>query len=267
MKKVKKLTNKLTFTHIIIATLVITGALFFLSISNFGTKWTTVTLKISPEEWWWNTRNPQYWLADTYKIGTSAYNSWGTKEAEIVNLEILEERDTLKSAFLTLRLLTKRNNRQHLIMFRNKPLSVGSYLVVDSEDVIISGIVTSVNKKGAKLVDKIIEIKSLGEYSWVADSVNTGDIGTNSKLEPIVEILSKKVEPAKNTIVLDENIPIYLRNNPNLVDITLVIKIKVKEEAGLFIYREGQVIKIDEKLYLQFPHINLKGARVTKILE
>ena len=267
MKKVKNLKNKLSFAHIIIATLIITGALFLLSISNLGTEWTTVTLKISPEEWWWNAKNPQYWLTDTYKIGASAYNSWGTKEAEITDLEILEDRSTLKSAILTLRLLTKRNNKQHLIMFRNKPLSVGGYLVIDSEDFIISGIVTSVNKKRSKLVEKIVEIKILGEYRWVADSINVGDIGTNSKLEPIVEILSKKVEPAKNTIVLENDIPIYLRNNPNLADITLTIKIMVKEEGGLLIYREGQVIKIDEKLYLQFPHINLKGARVTKIIE
>ncbi len=267
MKKVKKLKNKLSFTHIIIATLFIAGALFLLSISNRGTEWTTVTLKISPEEWWWNTQQPEYWLADTYKIGASAYNSWGTKEAEIIDLEVLEDRGTLKSALLTLRLLTKRNNKQHLIMFRNKPLSVGSYLVINSEDVIISGLVTSVNKKRSKLQEKIIEITITGEDLWVADSINIGDVGTNSKLEPIVEILSKKVETASNTLLLENNVPIYLRNNPNLVDITLTIKIMVNEEDGLLIYREGQVIKVDEKLYLQFPHINLADVRVTKIIK
>ena len=115
--------------------------------------------------------------------------------------------------------------------------------------------------------EKIITTRWYNVFPWQADAIHVGDVMKDGSGNVVAEVLRKDASIAEKTIVTENNQLTYgtltkqvgqlilLRSDPLRRDVTLEVKIKVRNIENQTYFGVVQNIKVGETLFLSLPDI------------
>lgn len=279
MEKIRKVINlakKLSIFDWLTLVIVIIGIVFVSFFIFKQEKWVRVEVKISPEQWWMESRYPPYWLVDYIKKGAKQYDSLGKNIAEVTGVKTYEWKDNRKIVYLTLNLKVEVNKRQKKISFNHKPLEIGQSIDLSFEMLGIQGLVTFIEGVSDLRIweEKIVEARAtqwsdifpetMGILPWRADAINVGDQMKDSQGKVVAEVLAKNVKPAEKITTTSDGRTL-LSYDPLKKDVFLTLKIKTFKQEDISYYLDDFKVKIGQSILLALPNIDIM-PEITKII-
>lgn len=211
---------------------------------------------LNPNEQWIdvavNSNGVPFFQANSLKIGDIEQSSSGKKIAEITNIQIYNallatgSKAAQNDVFLNAKILVHVNSRTGEYEYKNKIIKVGAQIDFSFSSAQISGKVYALgNKKNEEKIDKILTLKMYSQWPWYADTLQIGESETDGTGQKIAELVSKEVVPAQITTTTSGG-ETRLGTDPQKVDLTLKIKIKIRKIGEDLIYkRDNKIIKGD----------------------
>lgn len=236
------------------------------------TKWVKVGVRISNEDWWWDSNNPEYWLVENLKKGDIARNSFGEEVAKIVNVESFEGgAGGRRLVFLELEVNAKFDPKLGLYLYNSSPLEVGNGLDLTFGDNRVKGIITHL---GDDDESNYLESEIVLQYKRIPKEivdklVNSEANVTDSSGKVVAEMIDLKVEPnyynefsdirGKNIRVSDDD----FRN------LKMVVRLRVNKSGDKYYFIDGTSITIGNEIWLLFTDFFLEDGEIIdyKILE
>lgn len=268
MKKMKKLFKRLTVFDWLIIFVLLAGFVFLSSFVFKEEKWLKVEVKVGPEQWWWDSKPSPYWLADSIKAGDAQFDGLGRKIAEVLETEIYEWGGTRKDVYLSLDLKVGYDKKRKIYRFNQQTVGIGKPLSLGMGRIGFQGLVVSAEgmKADKKETVKIVEAELMSVYPWIAEAITIGTQMKDNQGKLKAEVLDKRVELADITVTTDRG-EVLARKDPLKRDVLLTLKLVVEESFGLYYFREGQVVKIGNLLWIKFPQVDVNEASITKVLD
>lgn len=267
----KDFLRKLTVFDWLVVFVVLATLAFFSSYLFRVERWVEVEVLVSPEKWWWQAESPPFWLAESIEIGDNELDAFGRKVAEVADYRIYEKGGSTKDVYLKLNLKIGIDKRKKKLVFKNRPLEVGSPIELNLSNTLINGMVTYVQglPDKRKTVEKKIKAKWMDIFPSQAEIVTIGSKMQDGQGRAIAEILDKKVSYAEKTILETESGDrLYVTaTDPLRRDVVLTIWLLTKEQGGILYFTDNQKIKVGERIWIYFPEIDIQGALITEILE
>lgn len=269
--------KRLTIFDWFVILVVLFGLVFLILFILKEERWVKVEVKISPKEWWRDSKGPPYWLGNLIREGDKQYDLLGRKTAEILEVKNYEWKMDRNFIYLTLNLKAEVDKRRKKLKFDHQPLEVGGQIDLQLGNIGMPGLVTYIEGMLDTRIweEKIVETRvldyidifpeTLGVQPWKAEAINVGDQMKNTHGQVVAEILDKKIKPAeKITTTADGRI--ILGQDPIKKDVALVIKIKTFKQEGVDYFLDDIKIKIGESLFLSLPKVDIYPT-ITEILQ
>jgi len=236
----------------------------------------TADLFISGGEWWWVTADPPYWLSNPVVQGASEYDLSGKKIVEVLQVEKFDQQ-ARKTMLIRARLLVTKNFRTHKLRFKQIPLEIGSTIVISPGNVGMYANVIGIEgiQDISPQEEKTITTRWYNVFPWQADAIHVGDVMRDGSGNVVAEVLRKETTIAEKTVVTENNQLIYgtstkqvgqlilLRSDPLRRDVTLEVKIKVRNLENQTYFGVVQNIKVGETLFLSLPDIFINPTIVS----
>lgn len=207
------------------------------------------------------------WVLKSLKQGDKEYDILGKEIArveKIENLKSSERGDVFNNTIiLTVQIVGKKSNNGKEIRFKNKLVKVGSQIELYLSNTQINGTITELNPQKNKNKEKIVALMLYDQYPWLGEALKS--VMENQKKNTIYDeqITDLDVEPALKSFS-DNFGQLQKTRDPVKVDISLKIKLIVKEENNEYIYNETQLLLIGNKLAVEIGKTNILGE-ITKI--
>jgi len=237
MKKFLRFWPRLTVFDWLVV-LVVVFSLVFLGLFIFKKeKWVRVEVKIAPEQWWWEGKEPPYWLVDRIKKGDEQYDSLGRKIAEVLDTKVYEFAGGRKMAWVTLNLKAEVDNRRKKLNFNHRPLEIGKPVDLEIGKVGVEGLVSFIEGAEDKRLweEKIVEARvtlstnvfpeTLGIFPWRAEAIKVGDEMKDIQGRVVAKVLEKRVAPAEKIVTTADG-RVFVSQDPIKKDVILVVRLK-----------------------------------------
>lgn len=222
-------------------------------------QYVTVELYASGGEWWFDNPEPPYWLTDPIKKGEVEYDPQGGKLVEILDTQKFEVGQR-KMLWIKAKLKVVENKHAKQFRFRREPLQIGSVIYIAPSNIKVYCNVLSVEGTGAKMTETehIVTLKEYEIFPWHADAIHVGDKMKDDEGKTIAEIIDKKTVDAE-MLTTDSQGNTHVRSNPLRKDLTLKLRLKTINSAGIDYFSYFQPIKIGFYLWIPFEKVNVSG--------
>lgn len=257
--------------YTVLVAVIILGAAGYSFLFPYYT-YTSVTLQVADKEFLWNDRgSPTAQTLVPITVGLKEKDGAGRTVAEITRVVSFDRPSeqvypsTKKTAYVTVNLRAAYNKATGQFHYRGIDMGVGDWVSVRVGNVTVSGIVVSVGEQTrlGKPVTVILEAKlakdevvlplspnqPLGVEGYIADSIQVGDTVKDSDGTILAEVLDKRVAPA---------------GPPGRFEMFLRVKLVAQQIGKDLIYLDLAPIKVNARLPLLFPHINIQ-PQITQI--
>ena len=259
LKRISRLKKRIGAFEVLIGFLILLGLglvmLQFRSKENWVKAEVRVVITSGRVSYWGE--SPPYWLSETFKAGNKEYDSQGKLIAEVLKVKKLELGGESKDAYLILNLKVSKNRKTGKLEFKHRPLEIGAPVELHLSNSYVSGLVTFVEGIEDERVQKEIVINAIwmNVFPCQAEAITVGGKMKDETGEAVAEILDKKVE-LHTTVVTTDRGDLLVRKHPLKRDISLRIKLKVKEQGGLLYFHEHKKVKIGEVVSIYLPEID-----------
>lgn len=246
----------------------------FISLSILGIrvvlqadKFVTVEIIASGGDWWQTFPQTPHWLADAVTPGAVEYSVGGKKLAEVLETKKYQE-DINKILWAKVRLLVTPDKTRGGWRFQQMPLTIGSTLSINPNNVKLTGSVIAIEGVGrsGEYKNLLVTVKLYDRFPWYADAIKVGLQTVDDQGNSTVRVLEKKVDLAETSAYTSDG-RVLSRLNPLKRDITLNLKIQAVEREELLYYNQIQSVKIGNRLWIQTPRLNLSEAYILDIRE
>lgn len=258
---------------------VVLAVVFLVAKQIFQQKtWVTAEIKITPEQWWFDSAPPPKWLALSIQKGDREISWNGATMAEVTDVRQYDTGYDRTFSYLTVRLLSEYDKKAQKFLYKNSYLDIGSAVELTLSKTRVQGLITDIPgaHDAREKVTKIVTLKLYDRYPWYAEAIAVGNaIEVNGVT--IAEVIDKEVQISEMTSLSNNTTgqidyqptkeSVYiLRQNPNKRDITIKMKMLLTKDAdGSLIYRDDQRILIGNQLFIALPNINLQYATVVSV--
>ncbi len=238
-------------------------------------QWVTVTVKLSPENIFWEEARTPLWLAAQLKPGLVGYDNLGRKQ--IILKKVISWADGKRAqVYLQLEFRAVYNSHSHLYRFSGQPLVIGGNLQANLAGIRIQGLIVGISGFSDWRQRQLLEVKARLSYTnnafpnvagvmpWVAESIHQGDKVYNWQGQVVAEVISKKVFPAKR-VVTTSNGRVFLRPDPQRKEVLLYLRLVVHKVNGEYYYLDNIPVRVNTAIPLRLRKITL-WPLVTKII-
>lgn len=198
--------------------------------------------------------NVPFWLSESIKIGDFDTSLLGGTHAEVIDKEIYELPNFGQTVYLTIKVNAVKD-RSGILLYRNKPLAVGSVIDLNLSKSQVSGLVTQVSNslpKNDKTKLRVL-IKGKAADDQVFDIIKVGDKAINNKGEIFAEVVDKKQLPSKS-LVLD-----IIRSQ---YDYLITVDLTVDRIGDTYYFLDLNKIKANEYISLSFPNYSFIAYQI-----
>lgn len=254
------------------------GGLFFAAIFLFKQeRWIRVEVKISPKEWWWDSKSPPQWLTRSLAVGQKEYDALGRAQAEIVDIHDYEYVGSRKLTYLTINLKAEYDKRTNKFKFNHKPLDIGSPIELSFNSLGTAGTLTFVEGIPDPRLweDKVVEARvinldnvfpeTMGIKPWAADAIHIGDEMKDSRGRVVATILQKSVTLADKVVTTADG-RIMTGKDATRNDVYLTMKLKTSKQGTLNYFLDEFKVKVGFQIPITLPSIDI-WPEITKIVE
>jgi hypothetical protein len=230
-------------------------------------KFVTVEMFASGGEWWWQTPNPPYWLADSVKPGGVEKDFRGRKVVEILDIKRVSEKDR-KLLWIKANLLVTEVKRTGKLRFGQNPLAIGLPIIIAPNNISINANVQSIEGviDEREKSEKIITVRLYNIYPWQAENFKIGQKMRTDENTIVAELIDKEIVLAEITVTTDLG-QVFARLNPLKRDLTLRVKVKTIKIGEQEYFAFLQPIKENNTIYIPFEDIDLENANIISIEE
>lgn len=260
--------KKLTFLDWIVC-LVLIGVVGFFLINKFSKKeeWVSVKLKVTNDEWWWNTNNPDSWYGIGLMKGQSAYNGAGRKVAEIQSIENYDVGGPRRLILVDLNVLATYNKKTQTYTFNYQVLQIGKPLDFTFGQYNLRGLVTYIGNGVIPYGTTELELKLLSIYPWEADSYKQGVLMKDLVGNVVATIKQASVTDSQLLELIDRYGKLIAVPAPNNThkDVTLRLSIKTYKVNNVPYYIDGSAIKVGNHIWIEFEQTAVKDGIISRI--
>lgn len=220
----------------------------------------------SSGDWWYDTPRPPYWLINSISVGDTESSTGNKTEAEVLEVKAFPDGPN-KIVLLKVRLLVTKNKKTGVYRYKQKPVEVGSTLVLSLSNTRFSGSVVSIDGRKSDLTTQTLKVKLklYDRYPWFVDQVTIGDTQTDIfSGQPTLAILDKRVSLAEKTTVNDDG-QALARRDPWKRDLELTVKLEAYVNQGNYFFAFLQPVKVGGQLWIPMPGYNLFEAYVVQV--
>lgn len=264
LKKISLFDLTLCFSFIFIVLLI---GLFFFRSSRF----IKIEIRLITDNPYVIRGNPFYWLAEKVEEGLCETDGLGKKIVEIKKVKSYEFTGDRKEVYLEALVKATYNKRKDQYTFRGKPLFIGSQVVLNPQNLYLSGIVVNIEGKQREYQEKTVKI-SISEWNEEKTTngidpeeikeLKKGAVFKGINDEVLATLLEIERNPAKRVVVSSTGAS-FLTADPYLVECFLTVRLKVTESQGVMYFMDDYKVKAREWIPLYFEDFNVAG----KILE
>lgn len=222
----------------------------------------------SSGDWWYDTPRPPHWLVDSIDVGDIESSTGRRTEAQVLGIKTYQDGPS-KLVLLKVKLLVTKNKKTGVSRYKQKPVEIGSTIVLSLNNTRFGGSVVSIDGHKGELATKTItlRLKLYDLYPWFVDQVNVGDVQQDDLTgETSVTILEKRVTLAEKTATNDAG-QLLARHDPLKRDLEIVVSLTVYAKGEDYFYAFIQPVKVGNELWLEMPEYNLSKAHVISIRE
>ena len=258
---------------LIIGCLLLLGVLIFSKFSR-KTEVVTIRIKITNDEWWWEGNPPTYWMLEGLSIGQEAYNSFGKRVAEIVDIHSVDTWGDKKEIFVDVNLLSSYNKRLKIYNYNFQPLQIGKPIDLVFGKSNVRGIIAYIGVDDIVYEEKEIEIKMLSVFPWEVDSYKIGLETKDTEGRVVVKIIEVRVENAQGFYLPEQRETggnFYMRRlivggeDLSRKDMTLRLRIKTIVQDGVSYFIDGSTVRVGNEIWFHFPEVVIKSGVISKI--
>lgn len=285
MNAVRKILQKLgMFEIVILFTFVIAAAVAFYYFSR-SSQYLTVTVKAGYDTMIWDYKGTKPWFGSLFTVGMAEKDGFGVTNAEVLSLRSYDSMpDTRynsfpgnsmygnKAVYLTLKLKTVYNRASDQHTYKGRPVSIGSIIRLNLNNILFDGLVSDINGFADTREKKIITVdtqvrdetpvfpETAGIKSYIADAITEGEKITDDQGNVLVEIVKKRVEPAKKIITTSSG-GLVVGADPFRKDVYLTLKVHaIKIQNRYFVFDDvplliGMTVPIHTGSYSLWPEI------------
>lgn len=236
-----------------------------------------VRVKVTNRNVLYSKSAPPAWFVYSLRRGMKELDGLGRVSAEIQDVYFYDEYQADKVAYVTLRLMATYSSRTRDYKYKGTPLVVGESLRVSMGKVLVEGLITDIEGLPSPYQVEDVTIEAMvvdesgnafsettGVDQYVADALVVGDRVYDSRGEEVVEILEKRVLPArKNTF--DDRGNVYERLDPRRKDVYLKLRLRAKRVANELYFFDDVRIRVWTYIPLHFEKISIFPV-ITKVL-
>ena len=257
---------RLAWYEIVILGLVAMGviAMMFLRTSKQSTE-ISVKLIVTNSEMYLNNTKVQYWFGDALKPGMQAKNSVGEKIAEITDVNIYDAGTYGRHVSLTVKLKVIPNKDDTGYSFNYIPMTLGRQINIPFANMYVRGTVIQIGEI-EEYKTKIVEVEIPSVQKYIADRYVKGLTAYDSlsrKVATIEEVISNST--ATVNVFSDIRGKVMVVEDPGLNKVRLKLKVLTFSSGGYYYYLDRGVIKIGEKITIQFPQDIIREAEILAI--
>jgi len=227
------------------------------------TRWIDVRLSIEKPDWWYKGNLPAYWYGQNLQVGDIAYDSFGSKVAEIESVDSFDLGDKGRKIYINMKVQADFNKSKDQYIYEFKPLVSGSSIVVNFSKTQVKGLVVALeNQLPIKYHHKTITIQSRWLTPEITNAVNVGDKIFDAVGGTVAEVLSTESTVALGYEFSDiraKNLPAY---NPMYRHLIATVRVKAFSVSDLEYYIDETPLKLGQKIDLYFPNLVLKEAEI-----
>ncbi|MBL7159446.1 hypothetical protein ISS85_03150 [Candidatus Microgenomates bacterium] len=258
-QKIGRLRKKIGAFEILIGFLILMGLGWVMVKTKSKENWARTEVRVvsTSTGWTYAGQAPPYWVSESFKVQDKEFDSSGKLIAEVLKIKKLEFGGESKDVYLTFNLKVSKNRKTSKLEFKNKPLEIGGPIELHLSNTYVYGLVTFVEGLKDERKEKEFVVKAIwmNTFPCQAEAIPVGGKMENGPGEVIAEILDKKIELAEIVVTTDRG-EVLARKNPTRRDVTLKIKIKVKEQGGVWYFYEHKKVKVGEGISLYLPGID-----------
>ncbi len=220
---------------------------------------------------------PNLTYSDSFRVGDVEKNEIGQIIAEITKVDAFPISRTHKITFLTIKVKSLYNPRKELFSLRGKPIIYGESFKFNFRNAVVEGLI--VNYPGytpSSSEDKTIHVETQLRYDdrqfsdvygvpgYIADQVKENDEVKDSQGRVYAKILTKRVVPAKRTVLMNGSAVQVV--DPDLKDVYFTIELYVKKRGNDYFLYDLIPVAVTESLPLSFSNISVFPT-ILKILD
>lgn len=251
---------KLTFLDYLILTIVLLGGILLYMFFNPKEEWITVEV--------FDQNIPIFQVQSLQKkdVEKDASGKVIAQVEDITTQDTTIPQSPNKDIFLRVKLLAKLNQRNKEYEFKSKIVKIGAPVELRFSSGLVTGTITGTENLMVRenVVEKIITIQQYNVLPWVSDNLTVGDSTINEKGYKITELVSKDVQPAEITTTTDTG-QLLLERSPQRVDVTLKVKIRLREYNKRFIFLSNREISVGESITLRIGNTTIQNASIINI--
>ena len=243
--KWKKIQLKTFDLLVIFASIVLAVTLFFILFRKQSD--IKVVVKVDQDSMYNQIGSTPNWFAQYLRVGMKESDVFGRPTAQIIGIRNYYSADQRTIVYLTVSLKAVYSISNHQYTYKGKNILVGSTIQIPFDEVLINGAIidmegeNKVKPKKMMVEAKIVNLdptfpQTEGVPPYVADSINAGDIMSDSLGQPAIKINKKIIEDAK-MVVTTSNGDVLLQRNPLRKDVYLELEMwteKIGDRYYLF---------------------------------
>lgn len=206
-----------------------------------------VVIKVNEESLTYQIGGVPNWFAQMLHVGMKKVDVFGRPTAEIKGIKAYHSSNQKSVVHLTVALKATYSLSNHLYTYDGKNVLIGSTIEIPFDNLLVKGLIidtegsTKANLKKLFAKAQIRDLDSTfpqteGVPSYIAESVQQGDIMKDSLGNPIIKIIKKTIEDAK-MIVITANGDVIIQRHPMRKDVFLDLEIwaeKIGDRYYLF---------------------------------
>lgn len=222
--------------------------LFFILVFSRSNEQIEIRVKVTDPNVLYMGLDPSNEFAYSFQKGDIERNEIGQQVAEIVDVERYKTTSISQSTYLTIKLKANYNPLQKRYSVKGRPIVFGQPIIFTFSNVKVEALIVEfpgyIQRKNKRTVFIRAQLRNdnrsfsdvYGVPEFLQNAVKKGDLIKDKDGQPIVEVISVRSEPAKRTVVSQDNRSITITDR-ELFDVFYELKVEAYEVDGkLFVY-------------------------------
>ena len=233
----------------------------------------TIQVKITGENWTSSYKQyegfrPPYWYAEQLHANMSAYNGQGRVIATIDFVEKYPRSGADYDIYLIITVKGYFDSSTKQFIFNGQPIIIGRQIKINYPNIDLVGDIIDDDYSIEQRIRgyKIIQVVQKSIDKWRYDAINIGDVAVNGN-ETIAEVLDKKYKFSNLFDLENIHSALQLRQNNDMVDATLKLKVLVEQHSGIWYYGGHQRIAVGSDIWISLENSDIVGATITSVTE
>ncbi len=268
-KKLLRFTTDNYFISIFIAIILFVGFVSIFKLFFSKPTYVYARVKVGQGLWWASTQRPSIWFVKAIKEHETQKDLLGQPSAQILEVRYYPYYASSQfDIYVTLKLKVTGNKKTGEYLFNRSTIGIGSPIDLEFPTTQFSGTIIALGDKPIKdtYVEKTVTMTKKYAYPWEYDAIKVGDSYFDG-VDTVFTVIDKQANDT-NQITTTESFGSGVTNSalsePRKF-ITVVAKMKLKQEGGQLVYGEEQNVSLGRNIGPATPNFTFNDFIVASI--